>query len=55
MNQSMQKKPVLLITGAEGLIGSRLVNTFSEEYDVVAFDLEPTMTFLVNRAPSTRI
>ncbi len=41
MNQSMQKKPVLLITGAEGLIGSRLVNTFTEKYDVVAFDLEP--------------
>ncbi|QDT92573.1 NAD-dependent epimerase/dehydratase family protein [Gimesia algae] len=41
MNQPMNKKPVLLITGAEGLIGSRLVNAFSEDYEVVAFDLEP--------------
>ena len=41
MNQRMHNKPVLLITGAEGLIGSRLVNAFTEDYEVVAFDLEP--------------
>ncbi|WP_417385783.1 NAD-dependent epimerase/dehydratase family protein [Gimesia sp.] len=41
MNQSTHKKPVILITGAEGLIGSRLVHAFSHDYEVVAFDLEP--------------
>ncbi|HAH46169.1 MAG TPA: NAD(P)-dependent oxidoreductase, partial [Planctomycetaceae bacterium] len=41
MNQRIHDKPVLLITGAEGLIGSRLVNAFTADYQVVAFDLEP--------------
>lgn len=32
-------KPVLLITGSEGLIGRALVEAFSADYDVVGFDL----------------
>jgi nucleoside-diphosphate-sugar epimerase len=32
-------KPVILITGSEGLIGRALVEAFSADYDVAAFDI----------------
>lgn len=41
MNPQPIEKPVLVITGASGLIGMRLVKAFSDDYRVVAFDVEP--------------
>lgn len=41
MNGSPADKPVILITGAAGLIGSRLVENFSDQFQVVAFDIKP--------------
>ena len=41
MNGSVTEKPVVVITGAAGLIGSRLVDMFSSQYRVVAFDVKP--------------
>ncbi|QDV19591.1 3 beta-hydroxysteroid dehydrogenase/Delta 5--_4-isomerase [Gimesia panareensis] len=41
MHGTSADKPVILITGAAGLIGSRLVETFSDQYQVVAFDIKP--------------
>lgn len=37
-------RPRLLITGCSGLIGSRLVERFRMEYDIVGFDVEPMRT-----------
>ncbi|MEX0820136.1 MAG: NAD(P)-dependent oxidoreductase, partial [Pirellulaceae bacterium] len=41
MNPTRIDKPVLAITGASGLIGTRLVEAFADEYAVVALDIEP--------------
>ncbi|QDT28809.1 3 beta-hydroxysteroid dehydrogenase/Delta 5--_4-isomerase [Gimesia panareensis] len=41
MHGTSADKPVILITGAAGLIGSRLVETFSDQYQVIAFDIKP--------------
>lgn len=40
MNSQSINKPVLAITGASGLIGTRLVEAFAEKYRVVALDIE---------------
>jgi nucleoside-diphosphate-sugar epimerase len=40
MNPQHSDKPVLAITGASGLIGTRLVKAFADEYNVVALDIE---------------
>ena len=37
---SSPKKPVILITGAAGLIGSRLVQAFAPDFDVVGMDVK---------------
>jgi len=39
MNQHMPKKPTVLVTGAAGLIGSRLLGHLQPNYDTVAFDV----------------
>jgi len=41
MNDTSIEKPVILVTGAAGLIGTRLVQAFSEQFQVVAFDVKP--------------
>tara|TARA_R110002095_G_scaffold124135_1_gene107839 strand:+ start:2309 stop:3412 length:1104 start_codon:yes stop_codon:yes gene_type:complete len=41
MNGSSAEKPIIVITGAAGLIGSRLIDVFSRQYEVVAFDVKP--------------
>lgn len=40
MNPQRLDKPVIAITGASGLIGTRLVDAFANEYNVVALDVE---------------
>ena len=40
MNRQHAGKPVLVITGASGLIGRRLAKKFADEYNVVALDIE---------------
>jgi nucleoside-diphosphate-sugar epimerase len=37
--EAMPDKPVVLITGSEGLIGDALVRAFSREYHTVGFDI----------------
>lgn len=41
MNPQSNNKPVVVITGASGLIGTRLVKSFAEDFRVVALDVEP--------------
>ena len=41
MNPQRLDKPVIAITGASGLIGTRLVEAFAGDYNVVGLDLEP--------------
>lgn len=41
MNSQHRDKPVVAITGASGLIGTRLVETFADEYNVVGLDVQP--------------
>ena len=36
------QKPVVLITGSSGLIGTRIARNFQGDYRVIGFDLEPT-------------
>jgi nucleoside-diphosphate-sugar epimerase len=40
-NQSNPVKPVVLITGVSGLIGTRLAQAFSRDYQVVGLDIKP--------------
>jgi len=40
MNPQRMDKPVIVITGASGLIGTRLVEAFADQYNVVALDVE---------------
>lgn len=40
MNPQRLDKPVIAITGASGLIGTRLVDAFADEHNVVALDVE---------------
>jgi nucleoside-diphosphate-sugar epimerase len=40
MNPQPINKPVLVITGASGLIGTRLIDAFADSFRVVAFDVE---------------
>src|SRR5262245_32298808 len=35
------EKPVMLVTGSAGLIGSKIVTTFTPHYRVVGIDLKP--------------
>jgi hypothetical protein len=38
---SNNEKPVVLVTGSSGLIGSRIVPALTERYRVVGFDVKP--------------
>lgn len=43
MTDNSRNKPLLLITGSTGLIGSRLIDTFIDDYTIVGLDInEPT-------------
>jgi len=44
MNQSPNSKPVLLITGSSGLIGTRLAGALEDEFRVVGLDVKPPKT-----------
>jgi len=39
VSQETQHKPTVLVTGAAGLIGSRVLSVLSPKYDTVAFDV----------------
>lgn len=41
MHTEVDSKPVLLVTGSSGLIGTRLVEALSAEYSVAALDVRP--------------
>lgn len=44
MDRNPSSRPVLLITGSSGLIGTRLAKAFGEEFRVVGLDVKPPKT-----------
>lgn len=41
MNVRKTPRPVVVITGASGLVGTRVANELSEDYDLLALDVQP--------------
>jgi nucleoside-diphosphate-sugar epimerase len=44
MNLQAREKPVLLVTGISGLIGTRIIDAFSVNYQIVGLDVKPLET-----------
>jgi nucleoside-diphosphate-sugar epimerase len=44
MDLQTSEKPVILVTGISGLIGSRIIDAFSANYGIVGLDVKPVET-----------
>lgn len=46
MEAHAREKPVVLVTGISGLIGTRIIEAFSADYHIVGLDVKPVQTHM---------